>query len=629
MCGIAGVVCLDGEASSPTQLQTVRRMISVQAHRGPDGQAFKSDSAVSLGACRLRIHDLSDAGDMPLVDRSSGNLIVFNGEIYNFKELKSTIRDYKYISGTDTEVVLAAYSKWGDSCVEHIDGMFAFAIWDSAEKTIFCARDRLGIKPFFFSLIGREFWFASEIKGLLAAGVSPSPDNQVVADYLKWGVYDHSERTFFRDVRQLKPGYTLSSHNGTIVERKYWSLEHDLVDSEPEDELENCSTGQASAKFRTLIEGSVHTHLDSEAPVALNLSGGFDSTALALLVSNASQHRNVKKAYNFFFGSPEFDENRQVELTTKRLGWDVDYCYVSAASIPQLATECLFYQEQPYPGLPTIGKHELCKLARSQGSVVVLEGQGGDEVGAGYQHMFACHILDLLKKGSNKSAEKEVRRFAAINSFSLGVAQKILFGGISSYWRSGFSADGSKIGRSGVFKEEFLENNGSESMEFQAPFESFLRNMQYRDIAFSKLPRILRSCDRASMAHSVELRVPFLDHRIVEHGIRVRGEEKIRDGVQRWYMRRSFEGRRNSELLSEPKRAIVDPQRQWLKDELTEWVSDIFHSNSFRERPYFNAGAVQKQYDSYKRESEPENSVFIWQAIMMELWSQQFLDNPL
>jgi len=602
-------------------------MISIQAHRGPDGQGFITDSAVSLGACRLKIHDLSDAGNMPLVDESSGNIIVFNGEIYNFKELKRSIGDFNYISGSDTEVVLAAYSKWGESCVHYLDGMFAFAVWDSAARKIFCARDRLGIKPFFFAINGKELWFASEIKGLLAAGISAEPDDRVVADYLKWGVYDHSGRTFFRNVNQLKAGHVLSSSHGTIVEREYWSLENQDAESESGESSEIAPESEASTNFRNLIESSTRTHLASDVPVALNLSGGFDSTALAIFVSNASESNKIKKAYNFFFGSPDFDEKQQVELTADRLGWDVDYCYVDAASIPQLASECLFYQEQPYPGLPTIGKHQLCKLARSQGSVVVLEGQGGDEVGAGYQHMFACHILDLLKKGLNECAEIEIRKFASANSFSIEKTQKILFGGISSYWKLGFSADGSKIGRFGVLNNEYMENS-SESLQFKTPFDSFLRNMQYRDITFSKLPRILRSCDRASMAHSVELRVPFLDHRIVEHGIRVPGEEKIKDGIQRWYMRRSFRDEPNSDLVSAPKRAIVDPQRQWLKTELREWVSDIFHSQSFHERPYFNKGAILSEYDSYKNEREPENSVFIWQAIMLELWSQRFLDNP-
>ena len=626
MCGIAGIFDPKQKIELNTLKTVVENMITVQAHRGPDDEGHYVTNGVGIGACRLKILDLTQAGHMPMQDSASGCIIVYNGEVYNYKELRSELES-EFFSNTDTEVVLRSYIKWGEDCVKRFNGMFAFAIWDPKKRKIFCARDRIGIKPFYYATFNGAFYFASEIKGLFAAGIQAKPNHQIIYDYLAGGVYEHSNQTFFDNIYQLGAGNTMTVNQDGANENPYWELSNhnQIVIEDSPSNYDSFDHQELEKEYLELLADSVKLRLRSDVPIALNLSAGLDSASLMLILNKVNRGQGILKAFNFYFGSKEFDESPYAKELTRQLGWDAEYFRITEDMVPPLTSECMFFQEQPFPGLPTLGKHFICKMARQRDVVVTLEGQGGDEIGGGYQYMMGPHILDLLKQGKADIAESEIKAFAQLNGFDINQTVKKIFGGIASYYKNGYSADGTYIPLQHCLNEDFF-NRYEKGFEALNPFKTSLQNIQYRDILYTKLPRILRSCDRTSMGNSIELRVPILDHRVVEFSFSLPGSFKINKGVQRYFMRESLKRLSNNRYLGFPKRAIVDPQRFWLQGPLKNWVQDVIYSKSFSEKPYFNAKKVQNEYIAFCNEETPKNSVFIWQCISMELWHNLFIN---
>jgi asparagine synthase (glutamine-hydrolysing) len=622
MCGIAGVF---DRSLNPVAPATVEGMLRVIKHRGPDDDGTYCDQGVGLGSCRLSILDLSPAGHQPMIDEETGNCIVHNGEIYNYKELRESLGLTGFKSQSDTEVILKAYAKYGIDCVQHFNGIYGFCIWDPRNKRLVCARDRLGIKPFFYSLQNGRFLFGSEIKSLLECGVPRRPNMGIIYDYLARGTYDHSEETFFDGVRQLPPGHTLTIEPDRFEIRKYWDLA-----SDSEGDLEASWSGryteeEAEERFVDLLTDSIRLQLRSDVPVAVHISGGLDSTLLLHMVDKVNGGQGALKAFSYKYGEEKYDESPFVDKLVKRFDWDVEFYQVEASEIPDLAERAMWHQEQPYPGIITLAKHKLIEASHGFGAKVILEGQGGDEIGGGYQYYFGPHILDLIQAGQPQVALRELQAFGRLNNMDTDGAFALVANGLSAFYQLGASADGTSFVKTHCLQPDFLASCQRE-MEFPKPFRSNLLNMQYRDILHTKLPRILRSCDRASMAHGRELRVPFLDHRLVEFSFSLPGALKIKDGVQRHFIREAMKRFSSDPLFDLPKRAVVDPQREWLKGPLSSWVQEILSSRSFEERGIFDQSRVEEEYRQYRSEAAPLNSFHIWQWISLELWFRTFMD---
>ncbi|MGB4107340.1 MAG: asparagine synthase (glutamine-hydrolyzing) [Alphaproteobacteria bacterium] len=567
MCGISGIVGPD----CPSHL--IEKMVAAQTHRGPDssGTFISSSRQCALGHNRLRIIDLSEAGVQPMADESGNLRITFNGEIYNYIELKEKVGAYNYRSQTDTEVILAAYRKWGVSCVDHMIGMFAFAIWDETKQELFCARDRLGIKPFHYTLQNETLFFASEIKAFLAVGITAKPEWKTWNTYLVHGIYDHSEDTFFEDIKSLPPGHTLNFKNGVIKISQYWNLPELAKDAL------DISLNEAAEKFRELMMDSVRLRLRSDVPLGVNLSGGLDSSSLLAFVDAQNEAATDLNYFTYAFDDPAYDEIDYADKVPKIKKWHKHVARLNPEQLWDDLDIVMHHQEAPYGGTGSIAYFNLHRLIKKENVTVVLEGQGVDELLAGYEYYRKPAAAGVYQDGTsflrNECLDKSVTAAAPV---------------------------------------------------FAQPFKSELANRLYRDIRFTKLPRVLRMNDRLSMAFSRELREPFLDHRVVEFCFRLPDNFKLNDRQNKILLREAMKGTLPDAVSQPAKRAVVTPQREWIRGPLRQNILDLISSQRFREYGVFNHVEVKKSFDAFCK-GEGDNAFFIWQWINFDSWSQNFI----
>lgn len=626
MCGIAGI--FDSSLKMPKgQIQfLIEAMVKTIKHRGPDDEGTYCDQGIGLGASRLSILDLSPLGHMPMFDNETGNCIVHNGEAYNYKELKTSLGLSGFKSQTDTEVILKAFGKYGKDCLKYLNGMYSFCIWDPKNRSIFCVRDRMGIKPLFYTVYKNIFYFASEIKSILCCGVPCKPNMKIIYEYLVYGIYDHSEETFFESIKQLPPGYSLTIEQGQVKLDKYWDLSTKSENLEKFNRNDPKEHDLIEEQFISLLMDSIRLRLRSDVPIGINVSGGLDSTLMMAALDRVNNGQGSLKVFSYYYGDSRYDEKAFVEELVNRLNWRVDGFYkVTPNEIPQLFQEAMWYQEQPFPGIISLAKHKLIRDSRRTGVKVFLEGQGGDEIGGGYQYMFGPYLIDLIREGKLKLVMEEINSFGRQNGLNVKQTFVKVVNSIAAYYNLRRSADGTSFVKTRCINPEFLHNYNHKK-SIPKLFQSNLLNMQYSDIFYTKLPRILRSCDRASMAYGCELRVPFLDYRLVEFYFNLPVQFKIQKGIQRFLMRKALKSFFSSKLIEIPKRAVVDPQREWLKEPLANWVKDVLFSESFRKRGIFNQQQVSKEFEKYISTEVNFNSFHLWQWLSLELWFRTFID---
>lgn len=569
MCGIAGIV------GSDYQPAAVQAMVRVQHHRGPDGSGTYHDplGRCGLGHNRLSIIDLSDAGHQPMADASGRRWLTFNGEIYNYRELRAQLAHYPFTSHTDSEVILAAYAEWGEACVERFIGMFAFAIWDEADGTLFCARDRLGIKPFCYYQRGATFYFASEIKGLIAAGYEPVADRGVWADYLFDGVYDHGQGTFFAGVTNLEPGHTLSWKDGRVTSRRYWDARANSAGDVV------TSRDAAIDQLDRLTADAVNLRLRSDVPLGVNLSGGLDSTLLFSYVDQSSLAQQTLNCFTAGFDHPAYDEAQFANSVPRSKDWQVHIERLAPRQAWDLIDPLMHHEEAPFGGIATLAYFNLHRRVVDEGVTVVLEGQGIDEMFAGYAYY-------------------------------------------RSPARPGIYQDGTSFLRPDLLRADAFEM-ASARHAGQPSDTTTLADRLYQDLRHTKLPRVLRMNDRLSMAHSRELRVPFLDHRIVELSFRIADELKISGDTGKWIIRELVARRVGPEAAYAAKRAVVTPQREWLRGPLREPIFDMLHSERFKSSPFFDWQRCVAAFENYC-DGEGDNAFFVWQWINHDSWDRTF-----
>lgn len=627
MCGIAGVV---GPGAGEPR---ARAMARVQAHRGPDDEGVWTAPGVALAHRRLSIIDLSRHGHEPMVSADGRHVLTFNGEVYNYLELRRELSDYPYRSRTDTEVILAAYARWGEACVDRFIGMFALALWDADRGVLFCARDRLGIKPFHYAWHEGDFLFASEVKGVLAAGLPARPDPLTWATYLAHGVYDHGEATFFEGARSLPGGSALTVRMGrgagagsggvapvdaaSCRPRAYWDLGALTRDVTP------LSDREAEEGFLERFEDAVRLRLRSDVPLGVNLSGGLDSASLVATVDAVSEETGALQTFTAAFDDPRYDESDFADRVPRRREWRRHVQRLSAAGVWPLAVAATWHQEAPYGGIATLGYHHLHALARERGVTVLLEGQGVDEMLAGYRYLRPHHHLDLLEAGARGALRRELRAEAALEGDGRrdGVARMraALAGRTGPVYQDGtaFLAPDTLspdvAGVAGVYPA------------FPAPYADRLRNALYRDLRHTKLPRVLRMNDRLSMAFGRELREPYLDHRVVEWVFRLSGDQRIRAGRSKELLRRAMAMRLPDDVRLPDKRAVVTPQREWLRGPLADGVEALLASGRFSTRGLFDASRCLETFRRF-RSGEGSNAFFVWQWVGAELWHRRFVD---
>ncbi len=555
-------------------------MVRSQRHRGPDaaGTYFDGSGGAALGHNRLSIIDLSPAGAQPMRSADGRYVIALNGEIYNYLELRSALSDYPYRTKTDTEVLLAAFQRWGAACLDRLIGMFAFLVWDTQKQSLFAARDRFGVKPLYYcALENGRLVVASELRAFRAAGIAMEPDLATWATYLTHGLHEHTSNTFWRGIRALPAGHYLTFSEGRRLKAYRW---YDLserigadVDARPAEAVED--------EYRSLLEESVRLRFRADVPVGINLSGGLDSSTLLQSVAAAGVASDVF-AFTFVTGDDRYDELPWVRRMLEQTRHELVECRLSAGDVPALAESVSAFQEEPFGGIPTLAYARLFETARSRGVIVLLDGQGMDEQWAGYDYFLSAStdLTATLVQGTRRAAHRPECLTAEFRAYA-------------------------------------------EPVEYHQPFADVLRNLQYRDLFQTKLPRALRFNDRVSMRASVELREPFLDHRLVELAMRQPADRKIRNGTGKWLLRKLVRGLLPNELALAPKRALQTPQREWLRDSLAAWRDDMIErALDSTAGDWFHHERVRLELQRYDA-GDYDSSVFIWQWISVGLFCSQ------
>ncbi len=602
MCGIAGIL------GHGTESQKVKTMTDVLAHRGPDGEGIWAAKECIFGHRRLSIIDLSEAGRQPMVSHDGRLVITFNGEIYNYKELREELAGYPFKSQTDTEVILAAWEKWGEACLDRFLGMFAFAILDTQSGQVTMVRDRLGIKPFFYAEHNGSLYFASEIKALLAAGVQALPDEVTISHYLLYGYNGHSERTFYQGIKDLRGGHLIRWQNGKFSIHKWWDL------AKRANEICDLSDQDTINGFLALLDHSLKIHLRSDVPVGVNLSSGIDSLSMLFRLKKVTDVNDLH-IFSMGFVDPDHDETTGIMHLSAELGAPFHRVEIKEDVFSSITT-VVNSLDQPFGGLSTVGYYKLLGEPRKHGVKVVLEGQGVDELLGGYRYFSGPLYRDLVRNFEVKTIFNEIRR-AAQGYNPISWLQAIA-GFYKTYKNAGRTLfqDGTLFLRPDCLKPEWIKKaKNMEEPKFDQPFKSHLLNALYRDTVYTKLPRVLRFNDHLSMAYGVELRVPFLDHRLVEMAFSLGYKWKIRQGITKYLLRESMKGVVPEEFRTKQKRPQSSPQTVWFKRGLKESVLRELSSVQFKELPMVEHEIAEQAFLTFTKDDKDKNSFFFWQLI--------------
>ena len=627
MCGISGII-----GASAVNPAAVAAMNSIQAHRGPDGEGIwhSDDRKVCLGHRRLAILGLGEAGEQPMHSADKLLTITFNGEIYNYRELRETLRDFgvTFHTSTDTEVLLAAYAHWGESCVEKLNGMFAFAIYDARKRILFCARDRFGEKPFLFAEPKGSFVFASEYKGLfVVSGISVEANTSKMLQFCidPTNALDQSEATLFDDIKALPPGntLTLSLDDLSYKIRRYWQLPV----YEPTNTFagKNCNIESVQSEFRALLEDSIRLRLRSEVPLGSCLSGGLDSSAVTYIANSqlgTTAQRDARNEYHVFTGrfpdSPE-DEGHWADMVGNALPVNRHETFPNGDGLVTEIDDFVWFNELPVDSTSQYAQWCVFREAKRQGITVLLDGQGADEILGGYESYFAGYLRSISCAGDRKTQEKMIdARYPGAMAMD------------RNQWKSkvpvrfkNFAFDAFGIGTS-ISLAISPDMQKGLNMEIGADAKADLHAMLRRDAGHGFLPTLLRYGDRNSMAHSREVRLPFCDHRVAEFALQMPPHILMGDAQTKRLLRSAMSGTLPEALLTRwRKQGFLPPIQQWLRGSLGELARDTFASNQFQQRGMWRASLWTK---AMARFSAGDNAMAssIWKALITELWYQKF-----
>jgi asparagine synthase (glutamine-hydrolysing) len=622
MCGIVGYVGAKGEEA------IVRRMAERIVHRGPDGHGYFTDDRVALGARRLSIIDLAGS-NQPIFNEDGSIVTVFNGEIYNYRDLRALLQQKGHHLRTsgDTETLVHLYEEYGEAAVHLLRGMFGYAIWDTRARKLVLARDRVGIKPLYYAQAGERLVFGSEIKSILAApGIGREIDPDALNAYLTLQ-YVPSPRTMVKGVKKLPPGHLLVWEDGEIRVEQYWDVVYD-------DDPPPISEEAAVQQLRGMLEESVELHKISDVEVAVLLSGGIDSTAVTALMSRSGQRT---KSFTVGFEGSAIGETSQARRVADHIGTEHHELLIGA-DIADVLPKLAWYQDEPVADAAAVPTYYICKLA-SQYVKVVLTGEGGDELLGGYPRYRWLHWSDrvLSTPGVGAVASAMGGPMAVVLPASAGARARAVFGGASVADRH-VRWIGNMDDR---LKSSLLTRDMARAMSETSPVAAVegwmgksgaatvFSGLMYSDFKMWLPDNILTKMDRMSMAASVEGRVPILDHKIVEFAATLPYRLKLSGRQTKRLLRGAVKGLLDPSLLERPKTAFRVPVDEWLRGPLAALAQDTFRSRAMRERGLFEPVGLDFLAASANGHSDPAPTPAIWNVLWLELWCGQYLDaNP-
>ncbi len=572
MCGIAGILSFNGFAD----YKNVAKMCDTLKHRGPDGEGIwvSEEKNVVLGHRRLAIIDLSDDGNQPMHYLNKRYTIVFNGEIYNYLELKKQLIDvgFSFISNSDTEVLLALYHFKKEKCLEDLDGMFAFAIWDNLENKLFCARDRFGEKPFYFTKHRSGFYFASEIKAFWSANIPKTLNEEILFCFLNFNLVRNENKpsnTFYKDIFMLEPGhYICIDRYGSTTITKYWDINLN--------EKLDIDFNQAKVTFLDLFTNSIKKRLRSDVPVGSSLSGGLDSSSISILIEKLKKEGQVQKTFSARFENFEKDEGVFMQMVVDKTNIDPYYTWPNENKFVEDFEKLCFHQDEPFGSASIFAQWEVMKLAKQQNVTVLLDGQGADEIAAGYQNYFKKYYGELFR--TNKILLKnELQAYENFygKKFNLTSSVKLqaLFPEFTYNVKN--SLVSKFIRRNKTLSSEFIDEYIGSKYPYNINYE-LNKDLKDSTIKYG-LHELLRYADRNSMAFSREIRLPFLDHKIVEFLFSLPSEYKINGGITKFIFRKAFSGIVPIGILDRREKiGFEPPQKKWLH---SNYIDDIFEDS--------------------------------------------------
>ena len=620
MCGIAGYA-----GPHPPDEADLRRMCDTLVHRGPDEDGYVVGSAVALGMRRLAIIDVA-TGHQPVYNEDQSVGVVFNGEIYNFPELRGWLeaRGHRFGTATDTESIVHLYEEHQERWVEYLRGMLAFALWDEPRSRLLLARDRAGKKPLHYRLTSDGIWFASELKALLVDESFPRRvDPSALHRYLTYG-YVPAPGSMVDGIAKVPPAHTLSWHEGAVAQRRYWSLSY-----KPKARI---GEAEAVAQAREAILEATRIRLVSERPLGAFLSGGVDSSLV--VAAMAEQCAGPVRTFTIGFDEARFDERPYARAVAERFSTDHEELVVTP-NIAELLPKLTWHYDEPFADSSAIPSFYLAQMARRQ-VVVALNGDGGDESFGGYERYIAQRLASrinvggplarvgqkavaALPEGQHRSSMRRVRRFLAFSLTPPGTRYAEVMAAFTNAVKTALYSDEMQEAVAGddaydVLAEAFATSGAEEPEE--AAMDVDVRTYLPGDL--------LVKMDIATMANSLEARSPLLDHHVMEFAASLPASMKIRGRSGKWLLKQVGRGWLPDAVLDRPKMGFGVPVAAWLRNELRDLAHDALCDTTARGRPYFEAATVDRLLDEH--EAGVDHSRKIWALLCFELWHRMFID---
>jgi asparagine synthase (glutamine-hydrolysing) len=607
MCGINGFNFNDASL--------VCQMNEIIKHRGPDGSGHKTFSKASISNVRLAIIDLSENGKQPISNEDESIHIVFNGEIYNFKEIRASLkRKHRFRSNTDTEVILHYYEEKGTEILNNLNGMFAFCIYDSKKDEFFLARDRIGMKPIYYFYDGNRFIFSSEIKALFTHDIARVPNYDAIIEYM---TFQHiiDDKTFFKNIYQLQPGKYVTLKKGKLSVNKYWDVKF---------EYKQRSEKELLSEFRKTFDRCVRRHMISDVELGCYLSGGFDSTSVATLCSKAYD-KKLKTFTGAFEHGPEYDERECSRAVAKRIGAEQFETVITAKDFINNIEKIIYHLDEPRVGMGPFPQYSVSKLV-SQHVKVVLTGHGGDELFAGYPILKAYYIKERIKKNpfyifkSLKNLRREDIPFI-LHAFFGPIIKRDMRNGMTLVLFSDKE-------REKLFTKEFIKKNrfnpqDSVEKEIGSKNLNSYELVQYFFLR-SYLPNLFNIEDKVGMAFSIEARIPYCDKEMIEFALSIPMEQKLSHNTNKFIVKEAMRKDLPAILYKQKKKGFPTPLEHMFRKELKKYVCGILTSKQFAERGIFNQEYVQELLDQHM--GGKNRSLHIWSLLCVELWFRIFID---
>lgn len=615
MCGIAGIVSFTKSINLPV---TIRRMTDAMAHRGPDAEGFYTNDAIALGHRRLSIIDLSAVANQPIADYTGRYQVIFNGELYNFRDVKKLLPDYPFTTNGDTEVLLAAYSKWGPDCLTLLKGMFAFAIWDKEEQVLFIARDRMGVKPVYYYSDTQAFVFASEIRGILASGLMPAKANTTaIKEFLSYQSVGFPESAI-NNIFQLEAGSYVTIRDNKPQFKKYWD-----ITSRPSVDFDFNDKQKVQQQVRLLLRNAVERRLISDVPLGAFLSGGIDSSAVVGLMAEVSAAR--PNTFTVGFQEKEFDESGYADIISRKFNTQHNQVLLKPSVFLDELNNALNAMDTPSGD--GINTYVVSKAIKQSGLTVALSGVGGDELFAGYS--FFKQYLQLKKYASFWAGTRWLRQGAsiALGSSNRALRMKQLLNAPASSIRY-FYPEFRRIMAPGLLSNltrwSRIENTLLEKqlVNLPASLEKFplLSQVSIAEYTGYTQHTLLKDTDQMSMAVSLEAREPFFDHDLIEFVLAIPDSIKF-PVYPKSLLVESLQGLLPDEIVHRKKQGFLFPWSVWMKKELRSFCET--HLQRIAQRDFINGKNLMAHWQRFLNNDTSVRWMEVWLFVILEYWMEK------